>query len=150
MRTDFSITFNTYTKKRNVNTKKEEEDEGPIVERLCPKCGNEKMSYATLQLRSADEGQTVFYTCTKCKYVSNIALFPRHAQSGTTWEYLYCCWIFIRTVFVYFSDLRRQKTLEHRSFTICCYEENLCDGSYLFPIRILFISLLIINFLCEC
>ncbi|KAG6462179.1 hypothetical protein O3G_MSEX013099 [Manduca sexta] len=42
--------------------------EGPVVERRCPKCGNDKMSYATLQLRSADEGQTVFYTCISCKY----------------------------------------------------------------------------------
>lgn len=67
MKTDFTITFNTYTKKRNVSTKKESEDDGPVVERLCSKCGNDKMSYATLQLRSADEGQTVFYTCTKCK-----------------------------------------------------------------------------------
>lgn len=66
MKTNFTITFNTYTKPLNP-TKKEDGDEGPIVERLCPKCGNEKMSYATLQLRSADEGQTVFYTCTKCK-----------------------------------------------------------------------------------
>lgn len=39
---------------------------GPIVERKCIKCGNDTMSYATLQLRSADEGQTVFYTCLKC------------------------------------------------------------------------------------
>lgn len=45
-----------------------EQHEGPIVDRKCPKCGNETMSYATLQLRSADEGQTVFYTCTKCKF----------------------------------------------------------------------------------
>ncbi|XP_043588381.1 DNA-directed RNA polymerase I subunit RPA12 [Bombus pyrosoma] len=45
-----------------------EEAEGPIVERKCPQCQNDKMSYATLQLRSADEGQTVFYTCTKCKF----------------------------------------------------------------------------------
>lgn len=51
--------------------KDESEPEGPIVERRCPKCGNEKMSYATLQLRSADEGQTVFYTCTKCKFKEN-------------------------------------------------------------------------------
>lgn len=49
--------------------------EGPIVERRCPKCGNDTMSYATLQLRSADEGQTVFYTCTKCRFVySKISL----------------------------------------------------------------------------
>ncbi|XP_022920722.1 DNA-directed RNA polymerase I subunit RPA12 [Onthophagus taurus] len=46
----------------------ENADEGPIVDRKCVKCGNDKMSYATLQLRSADEGQTVFYTCTKCKH----------------------------------------------------------------------------------
>jgi DNA-directed RNA polymerase I subunit RPA12 len=41
--------------------------DGCVVERKCPNCKNDKMSYATLQLRSADEGQTVFYTCTKCK-----------------------------------------------------------------------------------
>ncbi|XP_065157409.1 DNA-directed RNA polymerase I subunit RPA12 [Atheta coriaria] len=46
----------------------EDEEEGPVVERKCPKCDNNRMSYATLQLRSADEGQTVFYTCTKCKF----------------------------------------------------------------------------------
>lgn len=67
MKTNFTIQFNPpYTKPKNV-AKKEEGDEGPIVERTCPKCGNDKMSYATLQLRSADEGQTVFYTCTNCK-----------------------------------------------------------------------------------
>lgn len=44
-----------------------DQDEGPVVERVCPKCGCDKMSYATLQLRSADEGQTVFFTCVKCK-----------------------------------------------------------------------------------
>lgn len=66
MKTEYTIPFNLYNKRKNI-LKKEEEDEGPIVERICSKCGNDKMSYATLQLRSADEGQTVFYTCTNCK-----------------------------------------------------------------------------------
>ncbi|XP_050309749.1 DNA-directed RNA polymerase I subunit RPA12 [Anthonomus grandis grandis] len=65
----YTIHFNVRSvPTKNSNEQKEDEDEGPVVERKCPKCGNEKMSYATLQLRSADEGQTVFYTCTKCKF----------------------------------------------------------------------------------
>ena len=48
--------------------KKEEGEEGPVIDRKCPKCNSEKMSYAAIQLRSADEGQTVFFTCVKCKY----------------------------------------------------------------------------------
>lgn len=66
----YTIYFNardTYGDK----SKKESGDDGPIIDRKCPKCGNDKMSYATLQLRSADEGQTVFYTCTKCKFKEN-------------------------------------------------------------------------------
>lgn len=64
---EYTIHFNTVsvtTAKDVLNT---DDPEGPIVERKCPKCGNDRMSYATLQLRSADEGQTVFYTCTECK-----------------------------------------------------------------------------------
>ncbi|KAF5306492.1 hypothetical protein FQR65_LT07320 [Abscondita terminalis] len=73
----YTIHFNeteAYSKNLKEEKKKsnqENEDEGPIVDRKCPKCGNDKMSYATLQLRSADEGQTVFYTCTKCKFKEN-------------------------------------------------------------------------------
>lgn len=61
--------FNKVPSKR-INHQEDEEDsaEGPVIDRKCPKCGNNKMSYATLQLRSADEGQTVFYTCTKCNF----------------------------------------------------------------------------------
>ncbi|KUF87565.1 hypothetical protein AM588_10001527 [Phytophthora nicotianae] len=46
-----------------------ERSHGPAratVEETCPKCGNPEMDYYTLQLRSADEGQTVFYECKKC------------------------------------------------------------------------------------
>jgi DNA-directed RNA polymerase I subunit RPA12 len=38
------------------------------VKESCPSCNNEEMEYYTMQLRSADEGQTVFYECPKCRY----------------------------------------------------------------------------------
>lgn len=41
--------------------------DGPSVKRDCPYCGNGTMTYVTMQLRAADEGQTVIYTCTECK-----------------------------------------------------------------------------------
>ena len=37
-----------------------------VAKETCPKCGNPEMEYFTMQLRSADEGQTVFYECTQC------------------------------------------------------------------------------------
>ena len=41
--------------------------EGPRVEKYCQKCSTLTLqTYFTAQLRSADEGQTVFYRCTKC------------------------------------------------------------------------------------
>ncbi|KAK4881359.1 hypothetical protein RN001_004678 [Aquatica leii] len=70
----YTIYFNeidAYYKNLKEEKRKKDEDDGPVVDRKCPKCGNDKMSYATLQLRSADEGQTVFYTCTKCKFKEN-------------------------------------------------------------------------------
>lgn len=74
MEIKYTINFNSRescaknVQESNKQKANENKEEGPIVDRKCPKCGNEKMSYATLQLRSADEGQTVFYTCTKCKF----------------------------------------------------------------------------------
>ncbi|GIL73690.1 hypothetical protein Vretimale_5426 [Volvox reticuliferus] len=38
------------------------------VDEPCPKCQHRPMEYYTMQLRSADEGQTVFYECPKCGY----------------------------------------------------------------------------------
>lgn len=32
----------------------------------CEKCGCEEVRYYTMQLRGADEGSTVFYTCPQC------------------------------------------------------------------------------------
>ncbi|KAG0584535.1 hypothetical protein M758_3G217100 [Ceratodon purpureus] len=39
-----------------------------VVNDECPKCKNPSLEYYTKQLRSADEGQTVFYECPKCHH----------------------------------------------------------------------------------
>ncbi|XP_063781657.1 DNA-directed RNA polymerase I subunit RPA12 [Pseudophryne corroboree] len=41
---------------------------GPVLDRRCSRCGCEKMVYHTRQMRSADEGQTVFFTCVQCRF----------------------------------------------------------------------------------
>ncbi|XP_038141840.1 DNA-directed RNA polymerase I subunit RPA12 [Cyprinodon tularosa] len=41
---------------------------GPVIDRRCARCNKEGMIYHTRQMRSADEGQTVFFTCMHCRY----------------------------------------------------------------------------------
>lgn len=40
---------------------------GPTTEIKCPECGNMRASYEMKQIRSADESETRFFTCTECK-----------------------------------------------------------------------------------
>ncbi|KAK3773021.1 hypothetical protein RRG08_061322 [Elysia crispata] len=79
---EFEIHFNTPKSKkekkwrkenaddmlRNIKSEDKEEFQGPTVERQCPRCPSDTMYYTTRQTRSADEGQTVFYTCVKCRF----------------------------------------------------------------------------------
>lgn len=70
-KSEYTIHLNTLEDVDLAKKKKNKDDvfDGPVVERICKKCGHNQMSYAAIQLRSADEGQTVFFTCVKCKYV---------------------------------------------------------------------------------
>lgn len=58
-------------RKRENDESSESEDDGigaqrALVSEECQKCKNPKMYFWTQQLRSADEGQTIFYECPKC------------------------------------------------------------------------------------
>ena len=40
----------------------------PITNEKCPKCGHGKAYYAMVQTRAADEPETKFFKCEKCKH----------------------------------------------------------------------------------
>lgn len=54
--------------KDNVIMKGEEINTLPTTKVTCPKCGNDKASWWLQQTRSADEAETRFLRCLKCKH----------------------------------------------------------------------------------
>ncbi|KAI7937105.1 hypothetical protein MJO28_016004 [Puccinia striiformis f. sp. tritici] len=55
----------------------------PLMDESCPKCNNPQMRYHTLQLRSADEGTTVFYECPNCRQARSVVK-PSHLPIRNT------------------------------------------------------------------
>lgn len=52
--------------------KKSQQPTRATIEEPCVKCGTPEVGYYTVQLRSVDEGQTVFYECPQCNYTWSI------------------------------------------------------------------------------
>ncbi|KAF2020804.1 DNA-directed RNA polymerase I polypeptide [Aaosphaeria arxii CBS 175.79] len=44
-------------------------DTWPTTSQPCPECNHPEMFFREMQLRSADEGSTVFYRCAKCSHM---------------------------------------------------------------------------------
>lgn len=53
-----------------IDVDKEDEimEKHATIEEPCPKCGHHELFFYTMQLRSVDEGSTVFYECPKCAH----------------------------------------------------------------------------------
>ena len=45
-----------------------ERNKHATIEEPCPKCKHPTLYFYTMQLRSVDEGSTVFYECPKCAH----------------------------------------------------------------------------------
>jgi DNA-directed RNA polymerase I subunit RPA12 len=60
--------FNSSLKRMLVQRQAPKREKAATIREKCPKCGAPEMSFHTMQLRSADEGQTIFYHCTQCGY----------------------------------------------------------------------------------
>lgn len=56
----------------------------PVVSQPCPRCNDPEMYFRELQMRSADEGTTIFYRCPKCNhtYVQSLDRVDSECTNG--------------------------------------------------------------------
>lgn len=54
--------------KNKVETNENKKVQHATIEEPCPNCHHHELLFYTMQLRSADEGSTVFYECSKCNH----------------------------------------------------------------------------------
>jgi len=64
------LNLEPFIKVDNTKERPEEEEiqQRAVVNEDCPQCNHPQLEYYTRQLRSADEGQTVFYECPNCHH----------------------------------------------------------------------------------
>ncbi|KAK9946911.1 hypothetical protein M0R45_012351 [Rubus argutus] len=63
----YRVTKEDIRRELGISTIKEEKTELAKTDmKKCEKCGHNEHTYFSRQMRSADEGATTFYTCTKC------------------------------------------------------------------------------------
>lgn len=55
-------------KKKTAVVKEKDANVMPTVPAVCSKCGNKEAYFWTAQTRAADEAETKFFKCTKCKH----------------------------------------------------------------------------------
>ena len=63
---DFSIAETVKSKEKRLEVV-EEQETLPITDAQCPKCGHPKAYYWMKQTRAADEAETRFFRCEKCR-----------------------------------------------------------------------------------
>ncbi|XP_072303920.1 DNA-directed RNA polymerase I subunit RPA12 [Eucyclogobius newberryi] len=63
-----TVVFNPEQSTLALEEGEDSELKGPVIDRRCSRCNKEGMVYRTRQMRSADEGQTVFFTCIHCRF----------------------------------------------------------------------------------
>ena len=64
---DMKLTEST-KKKDDIVVVDKDFETAPLTEEECPKCGHRKAFYWLLQTRAADEAETKFLKCEKCKH----------------------------------------------------------------------------------